>query len=143
MSENNPTAVRVYALQEAVKYYGEDGETAEAVIKTAEVFLHFLNGIDLDQGEGETPRVTKPTKPAKPAKVAKPEPKPEPEADETTDKGPTIEEVGKVVKAMLSANLRDPAIELMAKYEAKSVSTLDVKYYAQFIEEANELLLAA
>ena len=44
---------------------------------------------------------------------------------------------------MLSANLRDPAIKLMEKYQAKSVSTLDPTHYAAFLKAANEILLAA
>ena len=141
MIENNPVAVRVYALQEAVK--SNEGATAEAILEAASRFMDFLNGsgyvADANVEEDTKPEPAKAAKPAKPAKVSKPTP--EPEVAEPA--GPTKEEVGNAVQAMLSANLRDPAIKLMEKYKAKSVSTLDPTHYAAFLKAANEILLAA
>ena len=144
MIENNPVAVRVYALQEAVK--SNEGATAEAILEAASRFMDFLNGSGYvadanveEDAKPEPAKAAKAAKPAKPAKVSKPTP--EPEVAEPA--GPTKEEVGNAVQAMLSANLRDPAIKLMEKYKAKSVSTLDPTHYAAFLKAANEILLAA
>jgi len=72
---------------------------------------------------------------AKPVKAA--EPKKE-EAKTESD-----EEVGKVIGALLSANLKDAAIELLGTFGAKSKSTLKPADYAAFVKAGNELLVNA
>jgi hypothetical protein len=76
-------------------------------------------------------------KAAKLAKPAKDEPK-----EETAD-APSEEAVGKAIASMLSANLKDAAIELLGKFGAKSKSTLKSSDYAAFVAGANEILLGA
>ena len=83
---------------------------------------------------------------AKPAKVAKPAPKVEAPAEEVEleeASGPTKDEVSKVVEGLLKANKRDAAIALLKKFKAVSVSTLKESDYAAFLEEAQEIELAA
>ena len=80
-------------------------------------------------------RVEKAAAQAKPVKAV--EPKKE-EAKTESD-----EEVGKVIGALLSANLKDAAIELLSGFGAKSKSTLKPADYAAFVKAGNELLLSA
>ena len=119
-------AVRAIALSEAIKSGATD------VLATAKSFLAFLNGDEDTQPEQEA----KPAKVAKPTKAAKQEPKEEPE-------GPTKEQVGAAVEKLLASNKRKEAIALMGKYKATSVSSLDEKHYADFLEGAETILMAA
>jgi len=135
---NEQTAARHSALTLAVQFADVDvGESG--VVRIAEKFLAFLNGADV------TPVVepvkTKPVKATKAASKPAPEPEPEVEADEA----PTVtdKEVGEALGAMLAADKREEAVALMGKFGAKSKSTLDKKFYAAFVAQANEILLTA
>lgn len=71
------------------------------------------------------------------AKPVKTEPKKE-EPQAASD-----EEVGKVIGALLAANMKDAAIELLGTFGAKSKSTLKPESYEAFVKAGNELLLGA
>ncbi len=156
--DNNPTAVRVYALQEAVKFLNQDG-TAGAVIETAEAFLAFLNGTGV--ANAATPAATSATTAAKAKTTAKSTSgatmKATPAASASSSKPvkaePTAEEVfetrkkliGAKVEAALAANKRAEAVELMKSYGATSVTALaqtdaDI---TEVLEKFDEILLAA
>src|SRR5208283_2173004 len=117
--------------------YGE-GLTPQETVQNAETFLAFLNrGDDV---------IAKPA--AKPVKAAKPiasKPAPEPEPEVEADEAPTVtdKEVGEALGAMLAADKREEAVALMGKFGAKSTSTLDKKFYAAFVAQANEIVLTA
>jgi cell division septation protein DedD len=121
-----------------------------AVLQAATDFNNFLNAdnnvANLGPLASSAPAEAEKPKAEKPAKVkaekAKPAPEPEPEvADEP--EGPTKEDVGKSVEAMLAANKRKEAIALMKKFKATSVSSLDKADYAAFLEESEAILMAA
>jgi hypothetical protein len=57
--------------------------------------------------------------------------------------GPSKDEISKAVEELLKANKRKEAIDLMKKFDAKSVSTIKESDYAAFLEEANAILIAA
>lgn len=81
---------------------------------------------------------------AKAAKASKPAPKAEAPVEEVEEAaGPTKDAVSKAVESLLKANKRQEAIDLMAQFKAKSVSTIQESDYAAFIEAADEILLAA
>ena len=105
------------------------------VILVAQAFLGFLST--------DTKVETAPAKPAKaaPVKAAKPAPDPEPEAAEPT--GPTAEDVGKKINELLSADKQPEALAALKKYGAKSKSTLSVEHYADFIADADKILMDA
>jgi hypothetical protein len=136
---------RAVALAHAITFTAQVKGGIAAVLAAATDFNNFLNadsGVVLPNPvvEAEKPKAEKPAK-AK-AEKAKPAPEPEPEvADEL--EGPTKEDVGKSVEAMLAANKRKEAIALMKKFGATSVSSLDAKNYAAFLEESEAILMAA
>ena len=140
--DNNPTAVRVYALQEAVKHFEKHGGN---VIATAETFLAFLNGTDVKaQPAPVATPAEKPVKAEKPKPVkAAPPVKAEPTAEEVFEERKT--KIGEKVAASLAANKRAEAVAIMEGYGAKSVTqlaqgTADLEgILAQF----DEMLLAA
>ena len=109
------------------------------VILVAQAFLGFLST--------DTKVETAPAKPAKaaPVKAAKPAPDPapdpEPEAAEPT--GPTAEDVGKKINELLAADKQPEALAALKKYGAKSKSTLSVEHYADFIADADKILMDA
>ena|ERR1017187_4456644 len=126
MSENN----RAQALAGALTL--NSNGTAEEVLATAEAFLAFLSGEEAE---------ATPVKAAKPAKSPKSPPKPEPEKDEAEAVSKQL--VGEAVEKLLGANKRAEAVALMKKFKATSVSSLDEKHYAAFLEEADALLMTA
>ena len=65
----------------------------------------------------------------------------DPEADATD--GPTKQEVGEAIKALMAAGMRPQAKELLAEYGAEALSGIPEENYAEFIEKANDLLVAA
>jgi outer membrane biosynthesis protein TonB len=137
---------RAVALAHAITFHAGKAGLA-GVLEAATTFNNFLNadsGVVLPNpvvaAEAEKPKAEKPAKVK--AEKAKPAPEPEPEvADEP--EGPTKEDVGKSVEAMLAANKRKEAIALMKKFGATSVSSLDAKNYAAFLEESEAILMAA
>ncbi len=138
---------RAVALAHAITFTAQVKGGMAAVLQAATDFNNFLNadsGVVLPNpvvaAEAEKPKAEKPAKVK--AEKAKPAPEPEPEvADEP--EGPTKEDVGKSVEAMLAANKRKEAIALMKKFGATSVSSLDAKNYAAFLEESEAILMAA
>jgi len=144
---NEQTAARHSALTLAVQY--APNLPNRDVLVMADLFLAFLNGGDA----AVKPAATKPAPAAKPAAVAKPVPKKaavvetavESEPEVETDEAPTAtdKEVGEALGAMLAADKREEAVALMGKFGAKSKSTLDKKFYAAFVAQANEILLTA
>lgn len=156
-------ATRAIALQHAVHIHGAAGDhTTEAILKTAETFHNFMNG-----GDAETaPAPAKPATAARLAAAAAAKPAAKPAATaakkppakseeqlvkEATDRaaaeaeaeGPTKDQIGQAVEDLLKANLRIPAVALLKKHGAKSVSEVPEESYADFLEEANGLLLGA
>jgi len=95
----------------------------------------------------------KPAKPAAPAKTeeqlvaefAAEEAAKQAAADaaEATTAAVTVEVVGDAIQAMLSANKRKEAINLLAKFGAKSASSVAEEDRAAFVTEAEAILLAA
>ena len=105
------------------------------VILVAQAFLGFLTN-----DPGAPPVAAKLVK-AVPVKAVKPAPEPEPEAAEPT--GPTAEDVGKKINELLSADKQPEALAALKKYGAKSKSTLSVEHYADFIADADKILMDA
>ena len=127
MSDNNPVAVRVYALQEAVRYNdGLQGEVLDpaSVVNFAQIFLDFLNGTDVKaQPAPVATPAEKPVKAEKPKPVkAAPPVKAEPTAEEVFEERKT--KIGEKVAASLAANKRAEAVAIMEGYGAKSVTQL-------------------
>jgi len=134
-------ASRAIALQHAVALHHGSGDL-DAARATAEAFHDFI--VNKDQGEiaeAAPVKVLEKKKAApKPAKVAPPvvEEDAEPAADEVSK-----EQVGEVIEAMLNADMREQAVELFAKYKAKSLSGVKPEDYAALKQDADDLLLNA
>jgi hypothetical protein len=64
------------------------------------------------------------------------------EAEEETTPAVSKDQVSAAVQEMLKANKRQEAIDLLAKFKAKSVSGLAEADYAAFVDGANEVLMA-
>jgi len=133
-------ASRAIALQHAAAVHHGSGDS-QAVLETAEAFHAFISG----GTPAEAPPVKvlekkKAAPKAAPAKVAPPvvEEDAEPAADEVSK-----EQVGEVIEAMLNANMRKQAVELFAKYKAKSLSGVKPEDYAALKQDADDLLLNA
>ena len=159
MSDNNPVAVRVYALQEAVRYNdGLQGEVLDpaSVVNFAQIFLDFLNGTDVKAQPAPvaTPVKAQPapvaTPAEKPVKAEKPKPvkaappvKAEPTAEEVFEERKT--KIGEKVAASLAANKRAEAVAIMEGYGAKSVTQLaqGTADLAEILAKFDEMLLAA
>jgi hypothetical protein len=143
---NEQIAARHSALILAVELYKGTEDGAVDIMEAAVLFLAFLSGADVVV---EAPVAAKPAapvspaKPAKPAAVAKPVAKSEPEVE--ADEAPTVtdKEVAEALGAMLAGNKREEAVALMGKFGATSKSTLDKKFYAAFVAQANKILLTA
>ena len=158
---NEQTAARHSALTLAVQFADVDvGESG--VVRIAETFLAFLNGGDASTSvSAKTSPSSAPATKAAPQSATKPasgskstasekvkaasKPAPEPEPEVEADEAPTVtdKEVGEALGAMLAADKREEAVALMGKFGAKSKSTLDKKFYAAFVAQANEILLTA
>jgi len=63
--------------------------------------------------------------------------------EEAESSGPTKEQAGAALQALLAANLKPAAIALLKKFKVASLSGLAESDYEAFIAEANEALLAA
>jgi hypothetical protein len=135
-------ASRAIALQHAAAVHHGSGDT-EMVLATAEAFHDFIVG-----NAGAATQSAEPVKvlekkkapKAPPVKVAPPvvEEDAEPAVDEVSK-----EQVGEVIEAMLNANMRKQAVELFAKYKAKSLSGVKPEDYAALKQDADDLLLNA
>jgi hypothetical protein len=134
-------ASRAIALQHAAAVHHGSGDT-EMVLATAEAFHDFIVGNTGAATQSAEPvKVLEKKKAApKPAKVAPPvvEEDAEPAVDEVSK-----EQVGEVIEAMLNANMRKQAVELFAKYKAKSLSGVKPEDYAALKQDADDLLLNA
>ena len=158
---NDLIAARHSALTLAVQFGCTEDVTT--ILHNAGLFLSFLNrGDDAStSASAKTSPSSAPatkaapqsaTKPASGSKstasekvkaASKPAPEPEPEVEEDTPLVITDREVGEALGAMLAADKREEAVALMGKFGAKSKSTLDKKFYAAFVAQANEILLTA
>jgi hypothetical protein len=134
-------ASRAIALQHAVALHHGSGDHDEALF-TAQAFHDFIVGnAGAATQSAEPVKVLEKKKAApKPAKVAPPvvEEDAEPAVDEVSK-----EQVGEVIEAMLNANMRKQAVELFAKYKAKSLSGVKPEDYAALKQDADDLLLNA
>lgn len=132
-------ASRAAALQHAAAVY-HGSRDQEAVLATAEAFHSFIvSGLD-NQAQPKAlakPAAAKPAA-AKPKPAAKPEPEAEPDADAVTK-----ENVGESIEAMLNTNMRNEAIALFKKYNAKSLSGVKPEDYAAIKQDADDALLSA
>jgi hypothetical protein len=161
MSDN----LRVIALQHAVAVT----KTGDEALAAAGKFHAFLSGTAPAAAAGKAPAATAAGKPAagkaatgKPAAAATPEAKAaarlaaknaaaaaaedaaeDPDAGEGEPEGPTKQEVGDAIKALMAANMRTQAKDLLAEFGAEALSGLAPDDYPAFIEKANELLIAA
>ena len=147
--DNNPTAVRVYALQEAVKYAAGSNVNTDTIVAAAGIFLDFLNGgqsaVTATESASSTATSKKgsSTASAKKPAPAKAEPKPEPTAEEVFETRKKL--IGAKVEAALAANKRAEAVELMKSYGANSVTALAQSdaNITEVLEKFEEILLAA
>jgi len=132
-------ASRAIALQHAAAVHHGSGDS-QAVLETAEAFHDFI----VDQVSPVDQAVT-PTKTAKAPKKAAPVKVAPPVVEEydAQEAIATKEEVGEVIEAMLNANMRKQAVELFAKYKAKSLSGVKPEDYAALKQDADVLLLNA
>ena len=137
---------RAVALAHAITFHAGKAGLA-GVLEAATTFNNFLNadsGVVLPNpvvtAEAEAPAPKKAGRPPKAEKAEKAAPEPEVEKE---PEGPTKEDVGKTVEAMLAANKRKEALDLMKKYKATSVSSLDASNYAAFIEDCESVLMSA
>lgn len=136
-------ASRAVALAHAATVHYGSGD-AEGTLVTAELFHAFIGS----NGEANAP-VKASSKPAATKTATKPTTKkaapPEDDAAEEeaaeSGEGPTKEEVGEAIEALLNANLRDKVIKLYAKFKAKSLSSVKPDDYAAIKQEAEDLLL--
>lgn len=141
-------ASRAAALAQAATVHYGSGD-AEGTLATAEMFHAFVTGGDAPSGTAKpaTKAVAPAAKPAaaKPAKKVTPPPADDDAEDEPAAEsdGPTKEEVGEAIEALLNANLRDKVIKLFAKYKAKSLSSVKPEDYAAIKTDAEDLLLNA
>lgn len=99
----------------------------------------------LPSSKGTPPALTADKKPApKPATKAAPKalPAPEPEAEATEGEATeiTLAVIGEDISALLQANQKPAAIELLAKFGAKSASGVPEDKYEEFHAEAASLL---
>lgn len=161
-------ATRAMALDQAVKIVIAQCVKGADVLPLAEQYNEFLTADSTNKTAGATTAkpATTAAKPAaaaaKPA-AAKPAAKPAKTEDDLAneaiaaqrereaaqdaaeaagDGGPTKEQVGEAINAMLAANLRKEAVALLAKFGAKSVSGVPVEKYAELVEEAEGLLVS-
>ena len=143
---------RAVALAHAITFHAGKAGLA-GVLEAATTFNNFLNadsGVVLPNPvvtkEAEVNEAPAPKKAGRPPKAEKAEKAekaaPEPEVEKEPE-GPTKEDVGKTVEAMLAANKRKEAIDLMKKYKATSVSSLGASDYAAFIEDCESVLMSA
>ena len=121
------------------------------VILVAQAFLGFLSGADAPP-KANAADATPVAKSAMPtaAKVAAktPAPKPTKAVDTAASEGvesdgPTAEDVGKKINELLAADKQPEALAALKKYGAKSKSTLSVEHYADFIADADKILMDA
>jgi hypothetical protein len=149
---------RAIALQEAVKVGGNN------ILGLATTFNDFLTrdsqAESLPVKAAATAEISKAAEDTFKPKRGRPPAKSEDEviaeaaakqaaADAAADKaeeekaasGPTKEEIGKLVEALLKANKRKEAVGLLQQFKAKSVSALRPEDYAAFAEGAEALLM--
>lgn len=133
-------ASRAAALAHAATVHHGSADP-QATLQAAEAFHAFI----VANGEAAP---AKPVKLGAAAKQPKPIKQPQPvappveeeEADEPAE-GVTKEQVGEAVEALLNANLRNQAIALFKKFNAKSLSGISPADYAAAKQEAEDLLL--
>jgi pyruvate/2-oxoglutarate dehydrogenase complex dihydrolipoamide acyltransferase (E2) component len=159
-------AVRAIALQEATKLHAGTGVDVATVLKTAAILEGYVAGAQAAVVHVKTP----PTAPAvaqAPAKAAAPKVAPKPPAPKVAPKPPaktedqlyaemsakhlaeeaaadgeeiTGEMMSGLVKGLLAAGLRAETLALLAKYNAKSASSVPVESRAAFYEEGANLM---
>jgi hypothetical protein len=152
---------RIISLQEAAKFVLAAGGTADEVADVAEKFNAYLLidatvPVPVAQVNKTTPAKPAPAaaKPAaaKPAAAkpvaAKPKAKTEEQlaaeaaaAGEEAADAVTVEQVGEALAAMLSGGKRVEAVALLKKFGATSKSTLAAEHFAEFVQEAQDILL--
>jgi hypothetical protein len=117
---------RTEALGAAVLLYQKSPVDPATVIGAAAQFEQFLDGAPATPEQGK-----------KPAKSAA---KPASKAPEQTDPGPTTEQVGARIAALIAANKKVECAAELAKLGAKSKSSLAPENYAAFMEATTGLL---
>lgn len=141
MSEASKAAALAHA---ATVHYGSGD--AEGTLATAKLFHAFVSGdAPATPATGKALAATTAGKkvPAATGKKAPPADDAEEEATVVESDGPTKEEVGEAIEALLNANLRDKVIKLFAKYKAKSLSSVKPDDYAAIKNDAEDMLLNA
>jgi tryptophanyl-tRNA synthetase len=135
-----PEATRAVALQEAVKVSGASGY--KDVLLAAEAFRAFI-----EDTAAKVPAST--TTPAKAAKAAAKPVKTEEQlvaeatahAADEDDVEAQKQECAGIIDALLKGGRKAKAIALLAKFGAKSLSSVPVESYGDFIIEGGDLLL--
>ncbi len=138
---------RNLALEMAVRISKDEDSTCN-ILTAANSFYAFLQGTPDPQPSPSIevkPAKAKPGRPAKqPAKSEEELVKEaavveaEPESD-----APTKEAIGLAVESMLKANKRKEAVALLKQFGAESVSGLAQDKYADFLDEAQTVLMSA
>jgi hypothetical protein len=146
---SDQTAARHSALTLAVEAC--IANTPEGVVLVAQTFLGFLNGPEtIAPMKGADAACTIPAPKAapaaKPAAAAKPASKKEPVIETATEseaEGPTAQDIATKINELLAADKQDEALAALKKYGAKSKSTLKEEHYADFLADAETILLSA
>jgi hypothetical protein len=143
-------ATKAVALQHAVAIHGQIGDHAP-ILATAKALDAFMNSenpsgaakVATPAAKPATPTTTTkaPAKVATPAKTAPKKAAPPADDDAPEADGPTKEEVGESVQAMLDADRRDEAVALFAEYGGKSLSTVPPENYAALKQALDDALL--
>ena len=137
--------LRQAALAAALQSHGQ-GCPASDVLKSAAAFLGFLTGAEtkIEAAPAAKPAV-KPVPPAKviPVTGTKATTKAAAADEGVESDAPTAEDVGKKINELLSADKQPEALAALKKYGAKSKSTLSVEHYADFIADADKILMDA
>ncbi len=146
---SDQTAARHSALTLAVQL-ATPQQTALDVILNAQAFLGFLSGAETAAAPAAKP-AAKPAAPAKASRATGTKPTPtktvskpvEAEPETTEAEGPTAQDVGAKINELLAADKQDEALAALKKYGAKSKSTLKEEHYADFLADAETILLSA
>jgi hypothetical protein len=128
-------ASKAAALAHAIMIHG-GAANPEEVLETAQRFHEFISGADASPPAKATKAVVKKA-------LAKAAAQPAEEAEDETVEGPTKEEVGEGIQAMLNANLRKEAIALFKKYKAESMGSVNPKDFAALKSDIDDALLSA
>jgi hypothetical protein len=136
--------LRQAALAAALQF--GHAETAAELVKNGAAFLGFLTGAEtkIEAAPAAKPAV-KPVPPAKviPVTGTKATTKAAAADEGVESDAPTAEDVGKKINELLAADKQPEALAALKKYGAKSKSTLPVEHYADFIADADKILMDA